>query len=593
MTDLNIIVGVQSGDAIRQLSNVQKGVDNVGAATKRTTQRLREHATQYNKTAVAANKFGKGLAQQAGYQVADFAVQLQNGTSFLQAFGQQGSQMLAVFGPLGSVLGAVVAVGAALGTVFQKSTISTEGFKDEVKSLRQELDMLLAGAETKGEYEQLEKIEDINARILRFTQAYEKLRNIRGDDDEYVKQRLQLVNSEKIRLKQAAEELTNMQKMREQVDAIVQGKKDEAERAREAAKAEKERQETIQGRMTQSDLMVRQFYANQIKQERELAVLRQKQFDTAQLSLQQQTQIVQTEIALRKELGKKIKDEAELQILLEQQKLSIMNSGKLLTTSQIIQLQDMTREFLEQKGALKEILDLEARRAKALSGVAEISKYIETYGDGLDGASAAFADWGEMADTSTKKTKELAKTVTNELSPAAQRLVDISNSIGSSFENAMMSAVRGTMSVKDAFRSMAADIIAELYRVFVVKQITGFISSAIMGGMGYTPVEGGGYTMRPRARPRAAGGPVSAGSPYLVGERGPELIVPNRSGTVIPNNQLGGGTVVVNQTINVSTGVQQTVRAEIKGLMPQIAESAKAAVSDAKRRGGSYGRAFA
>jgi len=198
MTDLNIIVGVQSGDAIRQLSNVQKGVDNVGAATKRTTQRLREHATQYNKTAVAANKFGKGLAQQAGYQVADFAVQLQNGTSFLQAFGQQGSQMLAVFGPLGSVLGAVVAVGAALGTVFQKSTISTEGFKDEVKSLRQELDMLLAGAETKGEYEQLEKIEDINARILRFTQAYEKLRNIRGDDDEYVKQRLQLVNSEKI-----------------------------------------------------------------------------------------------------------------------------------------------------------------------------------------------------------------------------------------------------------------------------------------------------------------------------------------------------------------------------------------------------------
>jgi hypothetical protein len=593
MTDLNIIVGVQSGNAIRQLSNVQKGVDNVGVATRRTTQRLREHATQYNKTAVAANKFGKGLAQQAGYQVADFAVQLQNGTSFLQAFGQQGSQMLAVFGPLGSVLGAVVAVGAALGTVFQKSTISTEGFKDEVKSLRQELDMLLAGAETKGEYEQLEKIEDINARILRFTQAYEKLRNIRGDDDKHVKQRLQLVNSEKIRLKQVTEELTNMQKMREQVDAIVQGKKDEAERAREAAKAEKERQETIQGRMTQSDLMVRQFYANQIKQERELAVLRQKQFDTAQLSLQQQTQIVQTEIALRKELGKKIKDEAELQILLEQQKLSIMNSGKLLTTSQIIQLQDMTREFLEQKGALQEILDLEARRKKALSGVAEISKYIETYGDGLDGAKAAFADWGEMADTSTKKTKELAKTVTNELSPAAQRLVDISNSIGSSFENAMMSAVRGTMSVKDAFRTMAADIIAELYRVFVVKQITGFISSAIMGGMGYTPVEGGGYTMRPRARPRAAGGPVSAGSPYLVGERGPELIVPNRSGTVIPNNKLGGGGVVVNQVINISTGVQQTVRAEIRQLMPQIADSAKAAVSDAKRRGGSYGRAFA
>jgi hypothetical protein len=54
----------------------------------------------------------------------------------------------------------------------------------------------------------------------------------------------------------------------------------------------------------------------------------------------------------------------------------------------------------------------------------------------------------------------------------------------------------------------------------------------------------------------------------------------------------GGDSVIVNQTINVSTGVQQTVRTEIKSLMPQIAESAKAAVADAKRRGGSYGRAF-
>jgi hypothetical protein len=50
---------------------------------------------------------------------------------------------------------------------------------------------------------------------------------------------------------------------------------------------------------------------------------------------------------------------------------------------------------------------------------------------------------------------------------------------------------------------------------------------------------------------------------------------------------------VVNQTINVTTGVQQTVRAEIKSLMPQIADNAKAAVLDAKRRGGSYGGGFA
>lgn len=47
---------------------------------------------------------------------------------------------------------------------------------------------------------------------------------------------------------------------------------------------------------------------------------------------------------------------------------------------------------------------------------------------------------------------------------------------------------------------------------------------------------------------RATGGPVSAGSTYLVGEDGPELFSPINSGTIIPNNQLRGGGV--NITIN-------------------------------------------
>ena len=43
------------------------------------------------------------------------------------------------------------------------------------------------------------------------------------------------------------------------------------------------------------------------------------------------------------------------------------------------------------------------------------------------------------------------------------------------------------------------------------------------------------------AAPRAGGGPVAAGRPYLVGERGPELIVPRAPGMVIPNHAFGSG----------------------------------------------------
>lgn len=44
---------------------------------------------------------------------------------------------------------------------------------------------------------------------------------------------------------------------------------------------------------------------------------------------------------------------------------------------------------------------------------------------------------------------------------------------------------------------------------------------------------------------RASGGPITAGVPYLVGEKGPEIVVPGQSGTVIPNNKIGG-------TININ-----------------------------------------
>jgi hypothetical protein len=46
--------------------------------------------------------------------------------------------------------------------------------------------------------------------------------------------------------------------------------------------------------------------------------------------------------------------------------------------------------------------------------------------------------------------------------------------------------------------------------------------------------------------PRANGGPVGAGQPYLVGERGPELFIPGAQGNIVPNNAMGGSNIVVN-----------------------------------------------
>lgn len=66
---------------------------------------------------------------------------------------------------------------------------------------------------------------------------------------------------------------------------------------------------------------------------------------------------------------------------------------------------------------------------------------------------------------------------------------------------------------------------------------------------------------------RAMGGPVSSGSSYIVGERGPELFTPSRSGSIVPNHALGGGGgSVINLTVNGAIDPEGTARAIINVL---------------------------
>lgn len=63
---------------------------------------------------------------------------------------------------------------------------------------------------------------------------------------------------------------------------------------------------------------------------------------------------------------------------------------------------------------------------------------------------------------------------------------------------------------------------------------------------------------------RGDGGPIQAKQPYVVGERGPEIIVPNASGTVIPNNMIGAGGGSSSSNVNVtvtSSDPNEVVRA--------------------------------
>jgi hypothetical protein len=82
---------------------------------------------------------------------------------------------------------------------------------------------------------------------------------------------------------------------------------------------------------------------------------------------------------------------------------------------------------------------------------------------------------------------------------------------------------------------------------------------------------------------RAGGGAVSAGMPYLVGEEGPEMLVPGAAGTVVPNNALGRGGTTIHQVNHFSVPGGQPISRQTQ---QQLAAAAGMGVAQAQRRRG-------
>lgn len=86
---------------------------------------------------------------------------------------------------------------------------------------------------------------------------------------------------------------------------------------------------------------------------------------------------------------------------------------------------------------------------------------------------------------------------------------------------------------------------------------------------------------------REFGGPVTAGQSYIVGEKRAELFTPGASGTITPFVPKGGGNdVSVTNVYQISTGVADTVRAEVGRLIPMITQYSVNAVTQAINSGG-------
>lgn len=160
--------------------------------------------------------------------------------------------------------------------------------------------------------------------------------------------------------------------------------------------------------------------------------------------------------------------------------------------------------------------------------------------------------------------------VLESLTTFRQQMLDIAGSISNALEGWI---VRG-----QKFKDVLAGLLQQLASMA--------LQTALMGGNGKSGILGSLFSGIAGlfGGARAGGGSVSAGIPYVVGEQGPELFVPGRSGTIVPNGAMsaaaGGPSVTVVQTFQ--SGVS---RSDLADLLPVMAERAKAGVLDALNRG--------
>lgn len=111
--------------ATQAASKTESALSNLGGETAKLNTNMTQVAAGV-KTATSGMSGAGNIARQLGYQLQDVAVQAQMGTSGLMILGQQGSQVASVFGPAGAVVGAILAVAAAIGSTLFNSVQKTD-----------------------------------------------------------------------------------------------------------------------------------------------------------------------------------------------------------------------------------------------------------------------------------------------------------------------------------------------------------------------------------------------------------------------------------------------------------------------------------
>lgn len=149
-----------------------RGLDDFSAAAGRASQAATKSARDFETAGNGISKNFRGALGNAGFQVQDFIVQIEGGTSAFRAFSQQAPQFLSAFGPVGILLGTVVTVGSlAASAIFGlgEKTSETARLTDIAKASHEAFQQTL-GATASSVEDLTRKYAGLTAELRKFEQ---------------------------------------------------------------------------------------------------------------------------------------------------------------------------------------------------------------------------------------------------------------------------------------------------------------------------------------------------------------------------------------------------------------------------------------
>ncbi len=562
------------GQTTAAANNQSASFDRAASATKRMSGAQSQAAIAAKNLAIqqkmagkSTNKFGM-YTQQVGYQVGDFFVQVQSGTDALVAFGQQGTQLAGLLpGLAGAVLGIGLAISTALGRAYLESKNLTINFKEIKKDM---------GA----------ALEPIKPLIDAITSAFSSLGDVARNVGTFIADNFARLISYAIAFGAVM------------VTKVVAGFILSGRAARSFFAL-------VRTGLIASGIGILVVGLGEVLYRFNALITATGSFGAAMEKLGNlfdglwNFAIAKVDVYL-----------AQLQTIgpaIKAFLLGVLNSVLETVESGLKKAVDAINNTFKtnfkvppiggrvEEGMVQAQIQLgEAERAvndlkSAADGSWESLMGMVNELLGLTSATTTAldtTDWfmNKLDDDTKKATDSLKKQ-----SEETKRLEEIGRRLAAPFDDFFMALVDGTTSAKDAFRSMAKDIVQQLYRILVVEQLVNSIAGAITTGgrpsaklFSGDSFSGGGYT---GSGPRSGGLDGKGGFMAMLHPR--ETVVDHTKG-----QSTGGDNIVVNQSFNFTATGDESVRRIIAQSAPQIANMTQQQIMDSRRRGGQMKATF-